>query len=156
MSVALWQARGVSVSVSCDKSAKIWAMRAAQKCVGSFVGHSADVNCVDWFPDGYALATGSDDHTAKLFDTRAYRELRAYQADEVRCGVTSLAFSASGKYLLAGYDDPPFLVSWATLPAQLSQTFSPLLKHRVSCVDRNCSGRAFATGSWDHNVRVWS
>jgi len=156
MSVALWQARNVFVSVSCDNSAKLWDMNSAEKCVGSLVGHSEDVNCVDWFPDGYALATGSDDHTAKLFDTRAYRELRSYAADGVRCGVTSLKFSASGKYLFAGYDDPPFMVSWGTLSGVPSQTFSPLLKHRVSCLDLNCSGRALATGSWDHNVRVWS
>merc|ERR1719420_1965510 len=41
MSVALWQARNVFVSVSCDNTAKIWDMNSAEKCVGSFVGHTA-------------------------------------------------------------------------------------------------------------------
>eukprot|EP01083_Nonionella_stella_P039003 106066_1 len=156
MSVALWQERSVFVSVSCDNTAKIWDVRNSNKCVGNFTGHKEDVNCCDWFPDGYAFATGSDDQSARLFDTRAYRELKSYASQNVNCGITSLKFTKSGRYLLTGYDDPPFMISWSTLSATATQTFHHLLKHRVSCLDLNCSGRAFATGSWDHNIRVWS
>jgi len=156
MSVALWQQRNVFVSVSCDNTAKIWDINSREKCVGNFTGHKEDVNCCDWFPDGYAFATGSDDTTSKLFDCRAYRELKSYSSQEVNCGVTSLKFTKSGKYLLCGYDDPPFMYSWGTLSGSVTQSFQPLLKHRVSCLDLNCSGRAFATGSWDQNIRVWS
>ena len=158
MSVAPWQDRSVFVSVSCDNTAKIWDINSREKCVGNFTGHKDDVNCCDWFPDGFAFATGSDDHSSKLFDLRAYRELKSYAQSEVNCGVTSLKFSRSGKYLVTGYDDPPFMLSWSTLSGTPTQNFHPLLKHtqRVSCLDLNCSGKAFATGSWDHNLRIWS
>merc|ERR1712176_1007697 len=102
------------------------------------MGHSDDVNCCDWFPDNYAFATGS------------------YGENNIKCGVTSLKFSKTGKYLLCGYDDPPYMMSWGTLSGERTQSFYPLLKHRVSCLDLNCTGNAFATGSWDHNIRVWS
>ena len=50
---------------------------------------------------------GSDDATCRLlvFDIRADQELSMYSHDNIICGVTSVAFSKSGRLLLAGYDD---------------------------------------------------
>eukprot|EP00485_Elphidium_margaritaceum_P006063 CAMPEP_0202700112 /NCGR_PEP_ID=MMETSP1385-20130828/13327_1 /ASSEMBLY_ACC=CAM_ASM_000861 /TAXON_ID=933848 /ORGANISM="Elphidium margaritaceum" /LENGTH=359 /DNA_ID=CAMNT_0049357233 /DNA_START=26 /DNA_END=1102 /DNA_ORIENTATION=+ len=160
MNVALCRERNVFVSVSCDNTAKIWDINSKDQCIGNFTGHKDDVNCCDWFPDGYAFGTGSDDQTAKLFDTRAYREIKTYSFRQnpndngATSGITSLRFSKSGKYLFCGYDNAPFLASWSTLSGAPTQYF-PGLKHRVSCLDLNRSGRAFATGSWDYNVSIW-
>ena len=60
---------------------------------------------LQFFPNGYAFATGSDDATCKLFDIRADQELTTYGHDNIICGITSVAFSKSGRLLLAGYDD---------------------------------------------------
>jgi WD40 repeat protein len=61
--------------------------------------------CCQFFPNGYAFATGSDDATCRLFDIRADQELAMYSHDNIICGITSVAFSKSGRLLLAGYDD---------------------------------------------------
>lgn len=61
--------------------------------------------CLQFFPNGYAFATGSDDATCRLFDIRADQELAMYSHDNIICGITSVAFSKSGRLLLAGYDD---------------------------------------------------
>lgn len=58
-----------------------------------------------FFPNGSAFATGSDDATCRLFDLRADQELGLYCHDNIICGITSVAFSRSGRLLLAGYDD---------------------------------------------------
>lgn len=58
-----------------------------------------------FFPNGNAFATGSDDATCRLFDIRADQELAMYSHDNIICGITSVAFSKSGRLLLAGYDD---------------------------------------------------
>lgn len=58
-----------------------------------------------FFPNGNAFATGSDDATCRLFDLRADQELMMYSHDNIICGITSVAFSKSGRLLLAGYDD---------------------------------------------------
>jgi WD40 repeat protein len=63
------------------------------------------VLCYQFFPNGYAFATGSDDATCRLFDIRADQELAMYSHDNIICGITSVAFSKSGRLLLAGYDD---------------------------------------------------
>ena len=62
-------------------------------------------HCHQFFPNGYAFATGSDDATCRLFDIRADQELSLYSHDNIICGITSVAFSKSGRLLLAGYDD---------------------------------------------------
>jgi guanine nucleotide-binding protein G(I)/G(S)/G(T) subunit beta-1 len=76
-----------------------------------------------FFPSGQAFATGSDDATCRLFDIRADQELAMYSHDNIICGtkneftilfilynifylgITSVAFSKSGRLLFAGYDD---------------------------------------------------
>lgn len=58
-----------------------------------------------FFPNGFAFATGSDDATCRLFDIRSDQELAMYSHDNIICGITSVAFSKSGRLLLAGYDD---------------------------------------------------
>ena len=61
--------------------------------------------CLQVFPNGYAFATGSDDATCRLFDLRADQEIGMYSHDNIICGITSVAFSKSGRLLLGGYDD---------------------------------------------------
>lgn len=72
---------------------------------------------LQFFPNGNAVITGSDDATCKLYDLRADQELITYQDSSIMCGVTSLAPSLSGRLLLAGYDD--FNVNiWDALKAE--------------------------------------
>jgi WD40 repeat protein len=40
-----------------------------------------------------------------LFDIRADQEIGMYSHDNIICGITSVAFSKSGRLLLGGYDD---------------------------------------------------
>ena len=72
---------------------------------------------LQFFPNGNAVITGSDDCQCKLYDLRADQELITYQDSAIMSGVTSLAPSKSGRLILAGYDD--FNVNiWDTLKAE--------------------------------------
>lgn len=72
---------------------------------------------LQFFPNGNAVITGSDDATCKMYDLRADQELITYQDSSIMCGVTSLAPSLSGRLILAGYDD--FNVNiWDSLKAE--------------------------------------
>lgn len=59
-------------------SAKLWDVRTG-KAVQTFAGHESDINAIQFFPDGNAFGTGSDDASCRLFDIRADRELMSYQ-----------------------------------------------------------------------------
>lgn len=110
------------VSGACDAFAKVWDIR-QQRCTQTFAAHDSDINAVQFFPNGNAVGTGSDDASCRLFDLRADRELQSYpvslppttapraelmltrkQVNEP-IGITSVAFSVSGRLLFAGYDD---------------------------------------------------
>jgi guanine nucleotide-binding protein G(I)/G(S)/G(T) subunit beta-1 len=89
-----------------------------------------------------------------LFDLRADREIASYTNEGILCGITSIAFSMSGRYLFAGYDD--FTVNvWDTL--KLTRNVS-LQGHdnRVSCLGVSHDGMALATGSWDSVLKIWA
>ena len=70
--------QNIFVSGACDAFAKLWDIRTG-KAVQTFSGHESDINAVQFFPDGNAFGTGSDDTSCRLFDIRADRELNIYQ-----------------------------------------------------------------------------
>ncbi|KAM3176183.1 hypothetical protein ACTXT7_007018 [Hymenolepis weldensis] len=82
----------------------LWDIRDGQ-CKQTFPGHESDINAITFFPSGFAFGTGSDDATCRLFDIRADQEVGMFSHDNIICGITSVAFSKSGRLLLGGYDD---------------------------------------------------
>lgn len=133
----------IFVSGACDATAKVWDIRSKQ-CVQSFTGHESDINAVQFFPNGNAIGTGSDDASCRLFDLRADRELNIYTHDQVFSGVTSVAFSISGRLLFGGYDDYNCHV-WDTLRGERVGVLSSH-ENRVSCLGVSTDGMALCTG----------
>jgi len=153
MSLSLGVNQNIFISGSCDATAKLWDIRTG-KAVQTFTGHESDINAVQFFPNGDAFATGSDDASCRLFDLRADRELNQYTHDNVLCGITSVAFSASGRLLFAGYDDFNCNV-WDTLKGERVGVLAGH-ENRVSCLGVSQDGMALATGSWDSTLKIWS
>lgn len=68
--------------------------------------------------------------------------------------MTSVAFSISGRFLFAGYDDNRCCV-WDTLRGDLVHTLDGH-DNRVSCLGVNVDGTALCTGSWDALLKIWA
>jgi guanine nucleotide-binding protein G(I)/G(S)/G(T) subunit beta-1 len=145
----------VFVSGSCDSLCKVWDIRTGQ-CSMTLRGHESDINSVCFFPDGKAFGTGSDDSSCRFFDTRAVAQMAEFKNDFILCGITSCAFSNSGRILFAGYDDFNCL-GWDTLgdPTKCAYQLTGH-ENRVSCVGVAPNGHALATGSWDTLLKVWA
>ncbi len=111
------------------------------------------MNAVQFFPDGQAVMTGSDDATCRLFDLRADNELMHYANDSIPCGVTSVDVSKSGRLLFAGYDDFNCNV-WDVLKGTRVAVLSGH-ENRVSCLGVSPDGQALCTGSWDTTLKIW-
>ncbi|KAF1797951.1 G protein beta subunit [Mucor lusitanicus] len=141
------------VSGACDSTAKIWDIR-TRSCVQTFTGHESDINSVQFFPSGTAIGTGSDDASCRLFDLRADRELNNYTDESILYGITSIAFSASGRLLFAGYDDFSSHV-WDTLKGERVGILTGH-ENRVSCLGVSNDGMALCTGSWDSYLKIWA
>lgn len=146
----------VFVSGSVDTTARIWDIRTG-KNVQTHVGHESDINAVDFFPDGKAFGTGSDDSTCRLFDMRSYGEVNKFGSDTIKCGITSVTLGKSGRLIFAGYDDYN-VHAWDTLSSGDTHAFQLPSPHenRVSCLGINPAGDALCTGSWDTHLKIWA
>jgi len=152
MSVSIYE--NYFVSGSCDTEAKLWDFRASGSSMQTFVGHESDINSVDFFPDGNAFVTASDDSSCRLFDIRAGRQLNRYTEEQILCGTTAVKFSKSGRMIFGGYDDQSTYV-WDTLTGEMVQNLDGM-EGRVSSVDVSKDGYALCSGSWDTTLRVWA
>jgi len=153
MSIALSPDKNFFVSGACDAKAKVWDIKSG-KCQQTFSGHESDINSVTFFPNGNFIGTGSDDATCRLFSMRSSREMISFLDDEILCGITSVAFSLSGRYLFAGYDDFHVHV-WDTMKGESVGSLSGH-EQRVSCIGVSDDGAALCTGSWDQYLRIWA
>lgn len=110
--------KNVFCSGSCDGSVRVWDVRAG-KCTHTFFGHDSDVNAVDFYPSGNVISSASDDSTCRMFDLRSRGTIAVF-SDQMKMGscVTSIAHSASGSLLFAGYEDNT-AVAWETTSQNL-------------------------------------
>ncbi|GAA54626.1 guanine nucleotide-binding protein subunit beta [Clonorchis sinensis] len=153
MSLSLAPDQRTFISGACDASAKLWDLRDGQ-CKQTFPGHESDINAVSYFPNGLSFGTGSDDATCRLFDIRSDQEIGMYSHESIICGITSVAFSKSGRLLLGGYDDFNCNV-WDTLKQERAGVLAGH-DNRVSCLGVTEDGMAVCTGSWDSFLRIWN
>ena len=90
-------------------------------------------------------ATGADDGTCRMFDIRADQQINIYKPAGmkagVKAGVTSVAFSKSGRVMFAGHED--FNVNvWDTLRGERTGVGHTQTTYTYTCIcprDRNCN-----------------
>ncbi|KAJ3514249.1 hypothetical protein NLJ89_g2481 [Agrocybe chaxingu] len=153
MSLSLGPDPNLFVSGACDAMAKLCDIRTG-RAMQTFTGHESDINAVCFFPNGDAFATGSDDASCRLFDIRADRELNSFTHANLFCGITSVAFSISGRVLFGGYDDWT-CNAWDTLKGDRVGVLTGH-ENRVSSLGISADGMALCTGSWDSTLKVWA
>jgi WD40 repeat protein len=83
---------------------------------------------------------------------RADRELNIYANNNILCGITSVAFSGSGRLLFAGYEDYNVNV-WDVLKGERVGVLAGH-ENRVSCLGVSPDGNALCTGSWDSVLKA--
>jgi len=146
----------IFLSCSTDKTVKLWDSRenAQTKCVMTFHGHNSDVNCVKWFPDNLAFASGGDEGLVRLFDIRSYHQLNFYKTNTKQISVVSLGFPQSGRFLFAGYDETPFCQVYNTITNNVAAT--PVHVDRVTSIELSPNNNSIAIASWDMLTKIWA
>ena len=99
-------------------------------------------------PNGQALATGSKDHTARLWDVATGRLIAAL---EHKGDVWSLAFSSDGKMLATGSDHEKVVHVWNASTGELIANLDGARPPVAFSPD----GRTLATASQDASVLLW-
>ena len=114
-------------------------------------GHSQKINCVAFSPDGCHIVSGSNDHTAKVWDNRTGQCLLTLNGHSE--GIRSVAYSPDGTRIATGSADKSVKV-W---DAQTGIPVFEIKGHygRVASVTYNPDGSRIATGSSDQKIRLW-
>jgi WD40 repeat protein len=124
---------------------------ASQKEMATLTGHSSSVFSVSFSPDGKTLASGSADHTIRMWDLGSQKETATLMGHSLV--VSSVAFSPDGKTLASGSTDNTIRL-W---DIQSQKDTATLTGHSdyVTSVAFSPDGKTLASGSRDHTIRLW-
>ncbi len=114
-------------------------------------GHRDSITRLAWSPDGRRLASGSTDHTIRIWDTETGRCLRVLEGHQG--WVWGVAWSPDGRQLASASQDwmvriwdPETGVSVQTLRGPGGPVYSVSWSH---------DGRILASGAFDSLIRLW-
>jgi WD40 repeat protein len=96
--LAIHPSGDILATTTLEHSICLWDLQQKQ-LLQELIGHDGAVICLAFSPDGNWLVSGSDDHTLRIWDTKG----REQMALEVESQITSVTFSADGRFLYTGH-----------------------------------------------------
>ncbi|MFM6778930.1 MAG: WD40 repeat domain-containing protein, partial [Dolichospermum sp.] len=133
----------------------MWSLETGKE-IYSFQGHTDEVLCVAFSPDGKLLASGAGGHdkTIKILvlAENQVKTLRGHS--DWFGGITSLAFSPDGKTLISGSQDKTIKL-WDVETSQEIRTLSGHSDH-ISSLAFSPNGQILASASKDKTLKIWT
>jgi len=118
--------------------------------LGTFTGHSSQIDSVDFSPAADQVLSGSRDGTCRIWDTATFAETRRF---DTGYGANPACYSADGAQVLAAAGgDTPHL--WDAVNTNLLQTFTGHVAS-VTAVALSPDGTLAIGGSSDRTAIIW-
>ncbi len=120
----------------------------------SLHGHTAPVRAVACCPVGDCFASGSDDHTIRIWSLKTGECLRTLYSHT--SWISSICFAASGnKYLLASGSEDQSIRLWDSRTAVCLQSLQGY-SNGIWSIACHPDGQQFVSGGQDRTVRLWN
>lgn len=114
-------------------------------------GHASNAVTLAFSPGGRQLATGGWDNSARIWDVKERKFLRAMTDHTAR--IEGLAWSGDGQYLVTGCLDSKVRV-YDAAKGVLARAYEGH-SQSVSKVSVSPQGDAIASAGWDGDIRLW-
>ncbi|MEO2003239.1 MAG: WD40 repeat domain-containing protein, partial [Candidatus Poribacteria bacterium] len=156
---------GATLATCSDTEVKLWdvaayrpgplrrlerSRREAPEEIGALGGHTGQINCVAFSPDGATLASGSPGGTVKLWDVSSRQKIATLHGHTSR--VESVAFAPDGGTLASAVGN--VVKVWNVVARQEVTTFQGHTGS-VTSVAFSPDGSTLASGSQDGSVKLW-
>jgi len=114
-------------------------------------GHEKTVTSVSYSPDSELIASGSWDHTVRIWDAATYQPVATLEGHTG--AVTSVTYSPDGNTIISGSRDQTIVI-W---DAHTHQTIATISGHAGSITDLAYSpdGSTIISASEDQTVKLW-
>lgn len=118
--------------------------------------HTEEVTALQFHPKEQLLASGSLDHTIKLYDFAKPAVKRALKTISESAPIRCLAFHPEGEYMLVGTEHPT-LRMYNTYTAQCYVPANPD-DHHLDAINQMCysyDGKFYVSCSRDGDIKIW-
>ena len=141
---------GTRIAASSPSTVTLWDV-ATRRQTATLTGHTDDVFCVAFGPNGNRLASASNDNTVKLWDVAEGREIATLTGHTHF--VMGVAFSPDGTRIASASSDETVKL-WDVATGRETATFTGH-KGPVRTVAFSPGGRVIASGGFDGTVKLW-
>lgn len=117
----------------------------------TFEGHGDSVTCMTFSADGWRVASGSYDHTVKIWNTQSSNSAVTLQGHSK--SITCIVFSADGQRIASGSYDKTVKI-WDIESGDCTITLESHIAW-ISCVTFSTDNGYIASGSFDKTVKIW-
>jgi len=130
----------------------VWDLRTG-KAVLPLEGHAKQILCVDFGPNGYHIATGSEDHTVRIWDLRAKASVYTIPAHTKL--ISNVRFQpVDGEYFISCSFDNTCKI-WSATDFSLIKTLQSGHDGKIMRAEISPNSEHIATASYDRTWKLW-
>jgi WD40 repeat protein len=143
---------GQRIAGACNDVVRVWDAESGSELL-CLQGHTGDLQCVAWSPDGQRILSGALDGTVRVWDAQSGAQRLCLRGHE--SFVNSVAYFPDGRRVVSAGDDGTLRIWSTSSDAPMRQLIDP--EGRIESLAYSPDGLRLVSGGWGDkaHVHVW-